>query len=198
MSLVGARPFDDREEVAVLLSAINGRWKWRDRALVTCGCRTGLRVSELLSWTIGDVCDGGKFRESVYTKRSRIKGKREGRRLPLHPEARRALARWLVDLRRHGLELDSNRPVFSGREGGFTKAISRKSAHRIVSEAATRAKIQTGISTHSWRKLIAVEIYQKSGNCLIKTGAVLGHRQVATTWRYCRSVAIGAEDLLLD
>ncbi len=198
MSLVGARPFEDREEVAALLSAITGQWKLRDRALVICGCRTGLRVSELLSWTIGDVWDGRKFRESVYTKRSRIKGRKEGRRLPLHPEAKRALARWLVELRRQGLKLDANRPVFSGREGGFTKAISRKSAHRIVSEAASRAGLEAGVSTHSWRKFLARSVYEKSGHCLIKTGAILGHRQIESTWRYCRSVAIGAEDLLLD
>ena len=198
MSLVGARPFEDREEVAALLSAITGQWRWRDRALVTCGCRTGLRVSELLSWTIGDVWDGERFRDSVYTKRSRIKGKREGRRLPLHPEAKMALARWLVDLRRHGLGTDPGRPVFCGREGGFRKAVSRKTAHRIVAEAAAKAGLEDGVSTHSWRKYLARSVYERSGHCLIKTGAILGHRQIETTWRYCRSVAIGAEDLLLD
>ena len=197
MSLVGSRPFDDRCEVAALLAAITGEWRRRDRALVICGCRTGLRISELLSWRIGDIWDGERLRDVVYTRRSRMKGKREGRRLPLHPQARLALARWLVDLRRHGVTLNPERPVFCSREGGFIRAISRKTAHRIVSTGATRAGLKIGISTHSWRKLVAVEVYRRSGNCLIKTGAILGHRQVGTTWRYCRSLAVGAEDLLL-
>ena len=198
MTLVGARAFKDRTEVDALLAEISGEWRWRNRALIVCGCRTGLRISELLSWSIGDVFDGRKLKDFVYTRRSKTKGKREGRRLPLHPEAKHLIAKWLVDLRRRGIELHHDRPLFCGREARFCRAIGRKSAHRIVAEAARKAGLEDGVGTHSWRKFLALTVYERSGHCLIRTGAILGHRNISTTWRYCRSVAVGAEQLLLD
>ena len=198
MSLIGARPFRDHDELSRLLAAMEGEFRLRNRALAVTGCRTGLRISELLSWTIGDVLDGRTLRDAVYTRRHAVKGRSAGRRLPLHRAAKWAIGRWLINLRRRGVSLEPSRPLFCGREARYWRAMSRKTAHRVVADAAVVAKLPAGISTHSWRKFLAVQVYQRSGHCLIKTGAILGHRQVETTFRYCRSLAVGAEDLLLD
>jgi site-specific recombinase XerD len=198
MSLIGARPFRDQDEIAQLLAAMQGEFRLRNRALAVAGCRTGLRISELLSWTIGDVLNGRTLRDTVYTRRRAVKGKSAGRRLPLHRAARRAIGRWLIDLQRRGISLEASRPLFCGREAQYWRAMSRKTAHRVIADAAEAAELPAGVSTHSWRKWLAVKVYQRSGHCLIKTGAILGHRQVETTFRYCRSLAIGAEDLLLE
>jgi integrase len=197
--MTGARPFKDKGEISRLLGEIRGRYAKRDAAMIVLAKRTALRISELLSISIGDVFDGRKFRESVLVRRRHTKGKREGRRLPLHREAKLALARWLIELRRDGVALDARRPIFVSRQGGGWQAIGRKMAYRIITSAATRANLPDGISCHSTRKYAAQEVYRLSGNCLVRTGAILGHRGgVATTWRYIRSVATGAESLLLD
>ena len=198
MSLSGARPFHDRNEIKKLVGAMRGEFQLRNRALTISGCRTGLRVSELLSWRVGDVLDGRSIRTTVYTRRDSIKGKRAGRRLALHPEARFAIGRWLVDLEKRGVALDPERPLFCSRENEFLNPMSRKSAHHAVAKAAALAGLDEGISTHSWRKWLATQVYKRSGNCLIQTGQILGHRQISTTWRYCRSLSVGSERLLLD
>ena len=167
--------------------------------MIVLAKRTALRITELLSLKVGDVFDGHKFRESIQIQRRHTKGKREGRRLPLHREAKMALARWLVSLRHNGVPLDANRPLFVSRQGGGWQAIGRKMAHRIITGAAGRAGLASGISCHSTRKYAAQEVYRLSGNCLVRTAAVLGHRGgVATTWRYIRGIATGAQSLLLN
>lgn len=197
--MTGARPFKDKAEISDLLDNVHGRYARRDIAMIILAKRTALRISELLSITIGDVFDGGRFRESVQIRRRNTKGKREGRRLPIHREAKLALARWLVELRRDGVHLDAGRPLFVSRQGGGCQAIGRKMAYRIITSAASRAGLADGISCHSTRKYAAQEVYRLSGHCLVRTAAVLGHQGgVATTWRYIRSIATGAESLLLD
>lgn len=199
MSMTGARPFRDKAEITKLITHITGRYAARDTAMVILAKRTGLRISELLSITIGDVFDGSTFRESVQIQRRHTKGKREGRRLPLHREAKLAIAKWLVEIRREGVSLNAGRPLFASRQGGGWKSIGRKMAYHVITMAANRAGLAGGISCHSTRKYVAQEVYRMSGNCLIRTAAVLGHRGgVATTWRYIRTVATGAESLLLD
>lgn len=199
MSMTGARPFKDKAEISQLITHINGRFASRDKAMVIFAKRSGLRITELLSITLGDVFDGRRFHETFQVQRRNTKGKREGRRLPLHHEAKIAIARWLVELRREGVALDAHRPLFVSRQGGGLRPIGRKMAHRIITKASARAGLAAGISCHSTRKYVAQEVYRMSGNCLIRTAAVLGHRGgVATTWRYIRGVATGAESLLLD
>ncbi len=157
---------------------MTGGFRWRNRALAIAGCRTGLRITEILSWRIGDVLDGRTLRDSIYTRRGSVKGKAAGRGFPLHPEARTAITRWLVDLSHCEATFYPNRPLFGGREGKFSPAISRKSAHRIVAEAAQLAGLPEGISTHSWHKWIAPTVHRKGGHCLINTGAIFGRRQI--------------------
>ena len=46
------------KELKLALANLNGRYALRDRAIVTLGVRTGLRISELLSIKVGQVWDG--------------------------------------------------------------------------------------------------------------------------------------------
>ena len=197
MSLCGARPFSGKNEIQRLMGEFQGSFALRDRALVVLGTKTGLRISELLSLRVGDILGAnGRFLDTIHIRRRAMKGKREGRRLPLHPIAKMALGRWLVERRRRGSQLDSEAALFSSRKGGEGKSISRTTAAHLFAAAAERGGLVGGVSTHSMRKWVASEVYRRSGNCLIKTGAVLGHRQIGTTWRYCAGLATGAADLL--
>jgi integrase len=77
------------------LHHLQGRYKWRDRALLTLGCRTGLRVSELLSLRIGQVASPAGILPRVYLERGSSKGKEQGASIVIHPQAATALEKWL-------------------------------------------------------------------------------------------------------
>ncbi len=172
MSLCEARPFKSQQEINQLLQAITGTYLHRDRALIILGTKTGLRISELLSLKIGDVLgEGGRFLNEVYVRRSAVKGKRSGRRLPLHPTAKFALGRWLVELRRNGAFLNRNGFLFVSRKGRGVQPISRRAALQMIERAVADAGLDSGLSTHSMRKWVAGEVYRRSGNCLVRTGA---------------------------
>jgi integrase len=64
----------------------------RNKALFILGVRSGFRISEILSLTVGDVLQHGKVMDHVTVARKHMKKKTEGRGVPLHPEARAALS----------------------------------------------------------------------------------------------------------
>jgi integrase len=79
-------------EVAQVAAAFQGAYAARNRALFVLGVRTGFRISELLSVRVGDVWQGGTVGLTLTVKRPATKGRIAGRTLPLHAEARAALA----------------------------------------------------------------------------------------------------------
>ena len=180
----GTRPLHDREEVRKLLSCLQGRYALRDRALFTLGLFAGLRVGSALSLTIGNVFDGQKFRRSIRVSRKAMKGKRQSFVIPLHPTAKKAIAMWLVERRNTGGDLKPDAPLFPSRQQG--RAMSARMAQTIISQAAQRAGLEEGISTHSFRKTYAARLYENSGHCLLTVGAALAHspHDVRTTARY--------------
>ena len=182
----GARPFEDTTEIARFLAAIDGTFKLRDRALVTLGLYAGLRVASALSLKIGDVFDGHRFRRSIRVARKSMKGRSASFVIPLHPKAARAIARWLVELRRRGIALDAELPIFLSRQQG--RAMTTRAAGMMISNAARRAGLDDGILSHSWRKTFAMRLYEGSGHCLLTVGAALAHSpsDVRTTARYLR------------
>ncbi len=56
----GARPLTD-SEVHQVSNSFRGRFAHRDRTLFVLGIKTGLRISELLSLTVGDVLQHGRW-----------------------------------------------------------------------------------------------------------------------------------------
>lgn len=66
----GCRPIAPRD-LARVIEAMRGRFVLRNRALVVVGVRTGFRIAELLSLTLGDVVADGS-REAGWTWRERI------------------------------------------------------------------------------------------------------------------------------
>jgi integrase len=58
-----------KKELNLALKNLRGRWRWRNRALLILGVRTGLRISELLSLRVGQVHDGEKILPRLYLNR---------------------------------------------------------------------------------------------------------------------------------
>ena len=58
-----------KPQINLALRHLKGRWRWRNRALLTLGIRTGLRISELLSLELGQVYQGGQVLPRLYLHR---------------------------------------------------------------------------------------------------------------------------------
>jgi site-specific recombinase XerD len=152
----------------------------RDRAFFVLGVRTGFRVSELLSLRIADVVNAGEVARSVSVARKSMKGKTEGRTIPLHDEARAALAAWVAELDATGAAAES--PLFLSREGG---ALSRTQAWALLTNAYKRAGLSgRGIGCHGLRKTFAGRMYKLLGHDLIRTQKALGHKAITSTAAY--------------
>jgi len=84
-----------KPQINLTLRHLKGRWRWRNRALLTLGIRTGLRISELLSLELGQVYQGGQVLPRLYLRRQDSKGKRTGSSIVIHPRAAAALLEWI-------------------------------------------------------------------------------------------------------
>lgn len=187
----GCRPFSD-EEVKLIAKSFGGRYATRNKALFILGVRSGFRISEMLSLTVGDVFQHGKVVDHVTVARKQMKKKTEGRGVPLHPEARAAISVWLDVLARQlklpqAKDLDPACPVFCGRvrEGdGNRRAVARETAWRILEEAVGANELTGKIGTHRMRKTFASRMYDTLGKDLVKVQHAMGHRNINSTVSY--------------
>jgi site-specific recombinase XerD len=184
----GCRPLSD-EEVKLISQSFSGTFGKRNKVLFVVGYRTGFRISELLSLTVGDVQQHGKIVDHVTVARRHMKKKTEGRTVPLHPEARAALSVWLEGLSKmlKGA-LDPQTPVFCSRvrdtATGLRRAISREQAWRILKEAFASNELTGKLGTHAMRKTFANRMYDKLNRDLMKVQRAMGHRNINSTVAY--------------
>jgi integrase len=177
----GCRPLTD-QEVALISRSFGGTYAARDRALFIVGIKTGFRIAELLSLRVGDVWQHRRVVDQVTVRRAHMKQKREGRTVPLHPDAKAALAAWLLRLREQP-GVTAHTPVFRSRKGG-NRAISPTQAWRILREACATNELTGKLGTHCMRKTFAQKVYHQLGYDLIRTKRALGHQQISNTERY--------------
>jgi integrase len=197
--LSGSRPLTPREERCLVrhIRRINAR----DRALISAQMFLGFRISEVLALTIGHVLLNGQIRTRVALPPRFLKGRRgTTRSVPIGPELRRALERYLARQARR-TDLSSNAALFpsSHRDSnGNTIAIGRSSAEKIIKRALRRISPDPqGLSTHSLRKSWAVRLYEASGHNLLIVRDGLGHRSVAVTQVYLPTARCRVDELIL-
>jgi site-specific recombinase XerD len=177
----GCRPLT-QAEVVLVQQSFGGSYADRDKALFLLGVTSGFRISELLSLRVGDVWQHGRLVDRVTVPRRHMKGKQDSRTVLLHPDAKAALATWLLTLRqRWGSTPQSF--VFRSRKGP-NRAISPVQAWRILHEAVTTNELSGKVGTHAMRKTFAERIYERSGHDLIATQHALGHKHVNSTQAY--------------
>lgn len=123
----GSRPLSD-QEVTIASQSFSGKDATRNKALFLLGVRTGFRVSELLSLQVGDVYHQDRVADRVTVQRRHMEKKVECRTVPLHPEAKAALQRWLTEAK-----LTSG-PLFPSHKNP-AEAITRVQAWRVLQEA---------------------------------------------------------------
>ena len=181
----------NKQEISLMLETFTGRAAIRNVALLTIGIQLGFRISELLSLRVADVLLRGRIRDSVTVGKSRTKGQRSARTVPLGPEAKQCVERLLTLLRKQG-RFDMNAPLFQGqkRKG---RAITRAHAAHVLRAAADKAGIPGQVGTHSLRKTFAhnthnhLSAQQRNGvrvDPLIAVSRALGHRSLQSTASY--------------
>ena len=189
------RPISEEQQAAVEAELLRSNCPERNRALFVLGIETGLRVSELLSVTVGDAVDvAGRVRDVLIIKKENCKGKQLSRRIALSPVARDALFRAVNEaytLGKSGRERHLFSPAY--RLG----PISRFQAYDLISDAIKAAGITHTRGTHTMRKtralrvgLFAHRMVAEGKTNILPICAVrdaLGHGDVKTTQLYLES-----------
>ena len=196
-----ARPFT-AAEILTLESHLVELRRFRDRMLLIVGTNVGYRITELLTWTVGQVLtrDRDIVRE-VTVSRARLKGgsgvhKRSvsSRRVVLNQRARGAVRDYIASLDRIPSATDF---LFQSREGE-NRPLHRSQAHRILKTLCRACGIDTSrISTHSLRKTFVRAVYDASHCDLIKTQRIVGHASPLITARYLETTQSDLDDLVL-
>lgn len=163
------------EEIARLLEAPDPDHPmcWRDRAVLEFLYASGVRVSELVGLPLSSLDLERGFATVVG------KGAKE-RLVPIGEPARRALGRYLRDVR-PALDRGAGRGrVFLNRRG---RPLSREGVWTVVRDAARRAGIRRKVSPHTLRHTFATHLVQ-GGADLAAVQELLGHADISTTQIY--------------
>jgi integrase len=169
-------------EVALVQRSFGGTYAARDKALFLLGVKSGFRISELLSLRVADVQPHAQIADQVTVRRRHMKTQREGRTVPLHPDAKAALATWLLQLRRLR-DVTPQTFVFQSRKG-VNRPITKVQAWRILHDAVVANELTGTLGTHAMRKTFAHRVYERLGRDLVKTQRALGHANINSTVSY--------------
>jgi integrase/recombinase XerD len=171
------------EEVASLLGAVLGddAVARRDRAIIEVLYACGLRVSELVGLSLGDLdLDAGMLRAFGKGARERV--------VPVGRPARRALAEWLTPSGRGALSpvrwarrADAE-AVFLNARGG---RLSRQGAWRVVHRHGQLVGLGEKLTPHVLRHSCATHMLDHGADIRV-VQELLGHASISTTQVYTR------------
>lgn len=155
------------------------RFERRDRAIFYLGLGSGMRISEIVGLTVGDVFPFGKVLEEVRLEKHSTKSKRS-RTVSLSRQARQYLDEYLKE--RFGEdEPDAELPLFPSQRNP-REAITPNKAARRLSRLFEEAGVANA-SSHSMRRTFGNTL-RRNGIDLKIIQELLGHASIATTERY--------------
>ncbi|HEY0256458.1 MAG TPA: tyrosine-type recombinase/integrase [Candidatus Methylacidiphilales bacterium] len=166
-------------QLRLALRLLKGRHKWRNRALLILGCRTGMRVSELLALQAGQIWDGSKIRSRIYLDRRDTKGKTYGASIVLHPRAAAALDKWI---RSRG-QVSPGDWLFPSQRSK-DRPMRRVTAWRALHDAFVAAGVNGKSGTHCMRKTFAANVHRALGGDLFRLAKAMRHTSPLTTLAY--------------
>ena len=144
----------------------------RNRALLELAYGSGLRVSELLELSIGDLhLNKGLVRVLGKGNKERI--------IPLGELAIIALKEYIIKARL-ALNPKSQNALFVNKYGD---KLSRVGFYKIIQTLANKAKINKKISPHTLRHTFATHLLENGAN-LRSVQELLGHEDIMTTENY--------------
>jgi integrase/recombinase XerD len=160
----------------------------RDRAMILLSVKAGLRACEIarLDWSM--VLDGRGKVADVVAIHDAIAKKRGGRRIPMHPDLRRALQALLQSS-------EPSAPIIRSARGGHLRPTSVVNWFAaLFSELGFE-----GCSSHSGRRTFitgAARNVHRSGCSLRDVQLLAGHRSIETTERYIDGDTAGQRRLI--
>lgn len=163
------------EEVERLLARVDPeeRLAFRDAALIEVLYGSGLRVSELTGLQVRNL-----FLEEGLLQ---VLGKGSKERLvPLGADARRALTRYLRELRPRLDRGESRGRVFLNQHG---RPLSRMGVWKILRRLVERAGLRKRVTPHTLRHTFATHLLE-GGADLAAVQEMLGHADISTTEIY--------------
>lgn len=172
-------PLVSREEVRSLIESAPDARKplepagIRDRAMLELLYATGLRISELLSLKLNDVNLESGFLITCG------KGSKE-RLVPVGTDAKKWLAKYLMDSRMKLLKKRSSSSLFLNRSG---RPLSRQGLAKILKQYSRKAGLAHPIYPHLLRHSFATHLLE-GGADLRSVQAMLGHADISTTQIY--------------
>jgi site-specific recombinase XerD len=172
-------PFTDEQVLALNAATRQSRAPDRDAAIFVLLYDTGLRASELIDLTVGDV-DRSTGELTVVGKGSKR------RTVFMSTAARRALWRYLEAERRDAMPSD---PLFISVGGNTPGAhLTLAGVHDVVAHAGSRAKItDRRCSPHTCRHTFAVS-FLRNGGSVLELQRLLGHESLEMVRRYVELV----------
>jgi len=148
----------------------------RNVMMVLLSAKAGLRAGEIANLTWPMVLDSRGEVGPMIELRDAAAKNRSGRRIPMHPDLRRALEEWLVASVGIG-------HVVASERGGPMRPLSIV----LWFERAYSAIGLAGCSSHSGRRTFitrAARLVHKAGGSLRDVQILAGHRSIQTTQRY--------------
>lgn len=183
MDYTGCRPLSELEYQA-MLTAFEGKYATRDLAMFEFGIRSGFRISEILSLTVGDVFRDGHILPSVTVQKCWMKGRKNSRTMPIHASAAQALYKWIVEAGFAAPHM-AKQPLFCRQL--TNQRLTRAQAWSILKSTACRAGLDTSrIGGHSLRKTFASRMWHSPfvNGDMAKMARLLGHANFSSTLRY--------------
>ncbi len=168
----------DEKEIVLLLSQPNGTdfKSVRDKAMLEVLYATGIKVSELIELTVGDI----NLQIGIIHLKS---GKKE-RIIPLYPAAVRSVANYLVNVRSGIVLEESENRLFTNMNG---KPLSRQGFWKIIKHYAETAGIDKDITPHTLRHSFAAHLLE-NGAKLSDIKEMLGHSDISSTQVYAQLI----------
>lgn len=166
----------DEKETVLLLSQPSGSdfKSIRDKAMLEILYATGIKVSELIEMTVGDI--------NLQIGIINLKGGKKERIIPIYPAAVRSIANYLVNVRPAIVINENEDKLFTNMNG---KPLSRQGFWKIVKHYAETAGIHKDITPHTLRHSFAAHLLE-NGAKLSDIKEMLGHSDISSTQVYAQ------------
>ena len=165
----------DKRQIENMKKVLRGS-NLRDYLLFVLGINIGLRISDLLQLTLGDVLDAkGKPAQQIIVKEKKT-GKE--RKIVLNEVVRKALQETIV-LKE---DVQMGDYLFKSQKGN-NRPISRVQAWQVLNNAARTVGIEGRIGTHTLRKTFGYHAYQQ-GIDITLLQQLFNHAAPSITLRY--------------
>jgi len=183
----GCRPLTP-EEIKQCLNTFDGSYYKRNKLLFLIGIYTGFRISELLSLRVKDVYKYDKVNDSITVNRAKMKGKREGRTVPINDILKEVIQKYIDSWEKiYNSPIDKNLPLFLSQKmdkNGIIGSIKRRQAIYILQIVFNECKLDGKLASHTMRKTFAKNVHESLGKDILLTQKAMGHKDITSTTSY--------------